>query len=289
MTALISGAPRARRGWGAGVRSTGAVQGSSSVQAMTSNEVIETGTRQLPPLPQRPHYVRCPVRVHELPEGTLGISYQGGLLARDDREGHVRRRRHCAAGAPRAHGSARERPDPCPRYRSSLLGPLDASLLRPCARWRGPQRHWPSAPQCTTAAPAAPPAVLHTQGRAILLRAREQLPTMWTGTHSTRNSLLPCRDRALAPSTMWTAACAIIQRPSYAREERLIRHQKRRRETAIEPSARRSGTETKDNGERREARREARTTHRATTGKNSCRQPARIVDAGHSPTFSTIN
>src|SRR5262249_6559656 len=39
---------------------------------------------QLPPRPDRLHYVRCPVLVHEFPEGTLGISYQGRLLARLD-------------------------------------------------------------------------------------------------------------------------------------------------------------------------------------------------------------
>ena len=39
-------------------------------------------TLQLPPTGDRPHYVRCPVTVHEFPEGTLGISYQGRLLAR---------------------------------------------------------------------------------------------------------------------------------------------------------------------------------------------------------------
>ena len=50
---------------------------------------FETLTLQLPVLPQRPHYVRCPVLVHEFPQGTLGISYQGGLLARYDREGHL--------------------------------------------------------------------------------------------------------------------------------------------------------------------------------------------------------
>jgi hypothetical protein len=44
---------------------------------------------QLPPRPERAHYVRCPVLVHEFPEGTLGISYQGRLLARYDREGHL--------------------------------------------------------------------------------------------------------------------------------------------------------------------------------------------------------
>ncbi len=42
----------------------------------------------------------------------------------------------------------------------------------------------------------------------------EQLPTMWTGTPSTRKRLLPRPDRASAPSTMWTAACAILQRPN---------------------------------------------------------------------------
>lgn len=39
-------------------------------------------TLQLPPTAPRPHYVRCEVTVHEFPEGTLGISYQGRLLAR---------------------------------------------------------------------------------------------------------------------------------------------------------------------------------------------------------------
>jgi hypothetical protein len=44
---------------------------------------------QLPQRPERPHYVRCPVLVHEFPEGTLGISYQGRLLARYARAGHL--------------------------------------------------------------------------------------------------------------------------------------------------------------------------------------------------------
>jgi hypothetical protein len=42
---------------------------------------------QLPPTPERPHYVRCPVLVHELPEGLLAVSYQGRLLARYDLTG----------------------------------------------------------------------------------------------------------------------------------------------------------------------------------------------------------
>jgi transposase len=37
---------------------------------------------QLPRTAERAHYVRCPVTVHEFPEGTLGLSYQGRELAR---------------------------------------------------------------------------------------------------------------------------------------------------------------------------------------------------------------
>ena len=44
---------------------------------------------QLPPTRARPHYVRCPVLVHEFPAGTLGISYQGRLSARYTRQGDL--------------------------------------------------------------------------------------------------------------------------------------------------------------------------------------------------------
>lgn len=47
---------------------------------------------QLPPTPSRPHYVRCEVTVHEFPEGTLGISYLGHLLARYTRDGQLLQR-----------------------------------------------------------------------------------------------------------------------------------------------------------------------------------------------------
>lgn len=45
-------------------------------------------TLQLPPASDRMHYVRCPVIVHELVDGALGVSYQGKLLAKYDRAGH---------------------------------------------------------------------------------------------------------------------------------------------------------------------------------------------------------
>jgi hypothetical protein len=39
---------------------------------------------QLPSSRNRIHFVRCPVTVHQFSDGTLGISYQGRLLARYD-------------------------------------------------------------------------------------------------------------------------------------------------------------------------------------------------------------
>jgi transposase len=42
---------------------------------------------QLPSTRQRIHFVRCPVTIHQFANGTLGISYQGRLLARYDAMG----------------------------------------------------------------------------------------------------------------------------------------------------------------------------------------------------------
>lgn len=58
---------------------------------------------QLPPTTPRPHYVRCEVTVHEFPEGTLGISYQGQLLARYTPQGELLQR----AGPPQRRRTAR--------------------------------------------------------------------------------------------------------------------------------------------------------------------------------------
>jgi len=186
---------------------------------MTSNKVIERLTLQLPPLPQRPHDVRCPVLVHEFPEGELGVSYQGRLLARYDRAGQL-----LPAPAPRPAGARKAQQTGTTHALSSLPIVAPRAALR-VASTAGNRRAQPAG---KIAPPAAPPAVLHTpEGRAVPLRAWEQLPTLWTGTHATGNHLLPRRARAIAPSTMWTAACAIIQHPNYAREERLIKHQTR--------------------------------------------------------------
>ncbi len=41
---------------------------------------------QLPPSPERVHYARCPVLVHELVDGALAVSFQGKLIGRFDRQ-----------------------------------------------------------------------------------------------------------------------------------------------------------------------------------------------------------
>src|SRR5437667_37506 len=58
---------------------------------VTNDSTVRFGplTLQLPPTRERLHYVRCPVVVHEFPDDTVGLSYQGRLLARYDRTGRL--------------------------------------------------------------------------------------------------------------------------------------------------------------------------------------------------------
>jgi hypothetical protein len=78
---------------------------------------------QLPRRADRAHYVRCPVLVHEFPDGQLGVSYQGRLLARYTRAGQLlavppaaRQRRPRLKLAPAAAGR------PTPRHSTTLGG-----------------------------------------------------------------------------------------------------------------------------------------------------------------------
>jgi len=50
---------------------------------------FERVTLQLPARKDRLHFVRCPVLVHEFVDHTLGISFQGQLLARFTRDGEL--------------------------------------------------------------------------------------------------------------------------------------------------------------------------------------------------------
>jgi transposase len=49
--------------------------------------VLEHVVLQLPPSRDRVHFARCPVTVHQFLDQTLGVSFQGRLLARYDRNG----------------------------------------------------------------------------------------------------------------------------------------------------------------------------------------------------------
>lgn len=42
---------------------------------------------QIPERPERVHFVRCPVIVHQFPNGTLGVSYQDKLLGQYEQNG----------------------------------------------------------------------------------------------------------------------------------------------------------------------------------------------------------
>jgi hypothetical protein len=70
---------------------------------------------QLSPTPQRIHFVRCPVTVHQFSNQTLGISYQGRLLARYD-----------AAGGPLKPHPIRS----APAVRKAWPAKLSGALLR---------------------------------------------------------------------------------------------------------------------------------------------------------------
>jgi Helix-turn-helix domain len=52
-----------------------------------STILFERLALQLPKTRERLHYVRCPVLVHELTDGSLGLSHQGKLLGRYTRQG----------------------------------------------------------------------------------------------------------------------------------------------------------------------------------------------------------
>src|ERR1700737_2405227 len=76
---------------------------------------------QLPATRQRIHFVRCPVTAHQFANGTLGISYQGRLLARYDAAGgplHPSPDKERAAKAQRLASKAGQRVAPHRRPRT---------------------------------------------------------------------------------------------------------------------------------------------------------------------------
>lgn len=73
---------------------------------------------QLPCTRQRAHYVRCPVLVHRFLDATLGVSYQGQLLARYDATGELLLAPLTPRASPQRRGKAPvalRAPSPSPR------------------------------------------------------------------------------------------------------------------------------------------------------------------------------
>jgi len=104
---------------------------------------FEGVTLQLPPRLDRAHYVRCPVIVHEFPEGTLGISYQGRLLARYGRDGQL-----LATPAPARRRPRRESPIPGPGQimaATKQIAPGASERVASQPAGRGPHRRRPAA------------------------------------------------------------------------------------------------------------------------------------------------
>src|SRR5439155_18507426 len=91
-----------------------------------------------------PHYVRCPVLVHEFPQGTLGISYQGRLLARYGRDGHLLNTpappRRLSAGPTRAQSGTTR-----PLSRRAITAPAASGRVGSTPAGRGTGRRGQSA------------------------------------------------------------------------------------------------------------------------------------------------
>ncbi len=126
---------------------------------------FESVSLQLPRRTDRAHYVRCPVLVHEFPEGTLGVSYQGRLLARYTRAGQLLSTpapRRAAARNGHHRGTARLG-DLAPR-----AAPPQGSLLRLgeqlSTMWTGTQRTGDTRPR--TPHRSIPPSTLWTPAAA---------------------------------------------------------------------------------------------------------------------------
>ena len=96
------------------------------------NTVMFNGTHlQLPASGSRVHFVRCPVLVHEFPDGKLGVSFQGTLLARFSRDGVALAAR--PSGRPRSYAHVIEK---TPHSKRTSTGAYDPDLYE-CDGHRG--------------------------------------------------------------------------------------------------------------------------------------------------------
>ena len=184
---------------------------------------------QLPPLPQRPHYVRCPVLVHEFPEGELGVSYQGRLLARYERDGQL-----LAAAAPRPVAERKAQQTGTTRAMSALPIVASRASLRVASRARGQRARPPGiiAPRAAgRPTPSAPPASAAGRSPTRAGAAAHNVDG------DTRNPQQPATKPQPSYRAVHNVDSSLCHHPAplHAREEPLIKSRKTRRKNQ-EPS-----------------------------------------------------
>jgi hypothetical protein len=194
-----------------------------------STVAFETLSLQLPRTVERAHYVRCEVTVHEFPEGTLGVSYQGRLLARYHRDGQLL---EVPAPHPAVVPKSRQLGTTRPLSSLPIVRPGAAARVAPAPNQRRP--------------PAQRKIAARAAGRAI--RRPAQAAGAQTGFPARGSSCPQCgrghtepvpgcppsQPRPIPPSTMWTAASAITQRRSTTRRQENLN--KRAKRPKISPS-----------------------------------------------------
>jgi len=121
-------------------------------RTVTNDSLVSFEGRGLP-VPrddQRAHYVRCPVLVHEFPEGELGVSYQGRLLARYDRAGQL-----LPAPVPRPAGARNAQHTGTPRVLSArpIVAPGAAGRVASTSRAQWGQPPGTKAPRAAAGRP----------------------------------------------------------------------------------------------------------------------------------------
>ena len=183
-----------------------------------STVAFETVGLQLPRTVERAHYVRCEVTVHEFPEGTLGISYQGRLLARYDRDGQL-------LPAPAA---ARPTQQPGTIRRLSRATMVARRALMSVAAKSGGRRVQSAGKRTPRAAAPPPRSSPHARGSSCPQcgRAHRQTATPCPSCHPVRPRRPQCGQQLQPTATAGTTRV----------KNRKQKHRKNRRLISVQPS-----------------------------------------------------
>ena len=183
-----------------------------------STVAFETLRLQLPRTVERAHYVRCEVTVHEFPEGRLGISYQGRLLARYERDGQL-------LPTPAAVRQTQRTGTTRGRSRAAIMAPGASLSVAFKAGGRRIQSAGKSAPRAATPPPRSSP---HARRSSCPQcgRGHRRSETPCPSCHSVRPRRPQCGQQLQPSSTVGTTRV----------KNRKQKHQKNRRSISVQPS-----------------------------------------------------